>query len=334
MIYYTDRLIFREYKENDFELLFTIFSDEEVMKFALMEKCNSREELYPYFNQILTNNKASNHREAYEYAVYRQEDEAYIGIADIEMTYFNGRAVQGEIGYFIKPEYWGRGYATEIANELVKICFTDLKLHRVVASCNANNHRSEHIMKKVGMIKEGEFRKIRYKDGIWNNELRYSILYEEWDRTMDLKVKKVMHNSEDLQSLILKLDVELEELYPKEGIFGLDLMDSKVNEMDFAVVYNGNCPVGCGAIRPIDGESVELKRVYVEKDYRRKGIASILLTYFEKLAQEKGYDKIRLETGPMQIASIKLYERHGYIPIELYGEYIGSEYSLCYEKKI
>ena len=72
-------------------------------------------------------------------------------------------------------------YATEISKTLLDIGFRDLGLHRISARCNANNSRSESVMKKIGMVKEGEIRKDRFKDGHWDNELLYGIIKPEWE---------------------------------------------------------------------------------------------------------------------------------------------------------
>lgn len=85
----------------------------------------------------------------------------------------------GEIGYFLLPTYWGKGYATEIGQLLIEIGFSHVGLHRICASCNIENKNSERIMKKIGMKKEGQIRQVRLKNGTWHDELRYSILKEE-----------------------------------------------------------------------------------------------------------------------------------------------------------
>ncbi|TCL75195.1 hypothetical protein EDC14_1003127 [Hydrogenispora ethanolica] len=63
---------------------------------------------------------------------------------------------------------------------LLAICFIQLGLHRVTARCNARNLSSERVMQKAGMVKEGEFRKARFKNGGWDDECHYGILKEEW----------------------------------------------------------------------------------------------------------------------------------------------------------
>jgi len=181
MEYNSERLIFKEFNEEDFDLFSSVFSNEQVMKYALLNRYSCKEDLLPYFEEVLENNKTINNRKAYEYAVYLSSNGDFIGFADIEVFNQNNFGGCGEIGYFLLPEFWGNGFATEIANLLLNICFSNLKLHRVSASCNSNNLQSEKVIKKIGMKKEGELRKTRLKNGNWDNELKYSILVEEWE---------------------------------------------------------------------------------------------------------------------------------------------------------
>jgi [ribosomal protein S5]-alanine N-acetyltransferase len=180
MHFQSERLNFREFRESDFPLFYSVFSTEQIMKYALMDRYDNEEDALPYFRKILKNNTIDINREAFEFAVFLTGSDEFIGFADIEVHYQNLSGGCGEIGYFLLPSYWGNGFATEMTNALITICFKQIKLHRIVASCHANNLQSEKIMKKVGMLKEGEFRKARFKNGQWDNELRYSILIDEW----------------------------------------------------------------------------------------------------------------------------------------------------------
>lgn len=151
---------------------------------------------------------------------------------------------------------------------------------------------------------------------------------------MDIVLTEVGADNNDLHALIGKLDREIGEMYPAEGIFGLDFADPKVAEMTFVVAYSGERPAGCGGIRPLDGESVELKRFFVDRECRGRGIASKVLAYLEGAARARGYRLVKLETGPKQHEAIALYEKYGYYEIPLFGEYNDSRYSVCYEKAI
>lgn len=151
---------------------------------------------------------------------------------------------------------------------------------------------------------------------------------------MSLEIKLVPHTDPILQALIIKLDQDLLERYPIEEIHFVDFSDPSVERITFAVAYEGEVPVGCGALRPIDEESTELKRFFVDHNYRKRGIATQLLTFLERHAEQLGNRIIRLETGALQPEAIALYTKYGYYPIECFGEYIGSKGSLCFEKKI
>ncbi|WP_166246439.1 GNAT family N-acetyltransferase [Paenibacillus turpanensis] len=176
----SERLFFREFRDNDFELLYSVFSNEEIMEYALMDKVNSEKEFTPYFDKILKNNSTIENRSLFEYAVFSNSSREFIGFADIEIISKNLHGGNAEIGYFLLPQFWGNGYATEIAKTLIECCFKDFNLHRVFARCNANNSKSEKVMKNCGMEREAEFRKVRYKFCRWENELQYSILKDDW----------------------------------------------------------------------------------------------------------------------------------------------------------
>ncbi|MDQ0089306.1 GNAT superfamily N-acetyltransferase [Paenibacillus anaericanus] len=138
----------------------------------------------------------------------------------------------------------------------------------------------------------------------------------------------------DLNGIITKLDHYLLQVYPPSEIFGLDLTDSKNNKTIFIVAYFNEIAVGCGAIKPIDDEIVELKRFFVDPEFRNRGIATAILNNLENRALALNYSTIRLETGEKLPEAIILYQKHGYYPIDKYGEYVDCESSLCYEKQL
>ncbi|WP_250003091.1 GNAT family N-acetyltransferase [Actinoplanes sp. M2I2] len=92
--------------------------------------------------------------------------------------------------------------------------------------------------------------------------------------------------------------------------------------------------LGCGALRRLDDRSAEIKRMYVLPDLRGKGIATAVLRALESAAVTRGWTTLRLETGTEQPEAIRFYEREGYREIPLYGPYVGSEISRCYERTL
>ncbi|MEV5024587.1 GNAT family N-acetyltransferase [Paenibacillus sp. LPE1-1-1.1] len=144
----------------------------------------------------------------------------------------------------------------------------------------------------------------------------------------------VSPENEDLRQLIRQLDMDLLQRYPAEEIFGIDFSDAKVNDILFIVAYVNGTPVGCGAIKPIDGTACELKRFFVEEAYRNKGIAKLILWELEDRARRMDFRSIKLEAGEGQPEALNFYRKHGYGLIDRFGPYVDCESSVCYEKKL
>jgi putative acetyltransferase len=110
---------------------------------------------------------------------------------------------------------------------------------------------------------------------------------------------------------------------------------NKIDDIRYVVVaYENNKPAGCGAIKEYEPDSMEVKRMYVLPENRKKGIASIILAELEGWASELSYSKCILETGKGQPEAIELYKKNGYSLIPNYGQYAGVENSLCFEKSL
>jgi GNAT superfamily N-acetyltransferase len=123
-------------------------------------------------------------------------------------------------------------------------------------------------------------------------------------------------HSIDSQQLITQLSNELAELYQvSDGSADFKPEDVEVPRAAFVVARIDGHPVGCGAIRPFSENTVEVKRMYTDPDYRRKGVAQAILAEIERLALQFGYRNIILQTGPKQPEAIALYERVGYYRI-------------------
>ncbi len=92
--------------------------------------------------------------------------------------------------------------------------------------------------------------------------------------------------------------------------------------------------IGCGALRRLDTTSAEVKRMYVVPASRGSGVAAALLRALEEAARSRGWTTLRLETGPAQPDAIRFYEREGYRRIPLFGAYVGSDVSVCFERAL
>ena len=144
---------------------------------------------------------------------------------------------------------------------------------------------------------------------------------------------RVTGKHHDFIQLVNKLDADL------NGRYGdLQTEYDQYNTIDqlatVIVVYHDGLPVACGAMKPFDDDTVEIKRMYVSPENRGLGIAGRILAELENWAAELGFSRSVLETGVKQVEAIGLYQKHGYERIENYGQYRDMPSSVCFAKKV
>ena len=89
-------------------------------------------------------------------------------------------ALQAEIGFTLRPEFQGHGYATEAARALLGYLFGVRDKHRVTARCDPRNGASVAVLERLGMRREGHTRESTWAKGEWTDDLLYAILDREW----------------------------------------------------------------------------------------------------------------------------------------------------------
>ena len=137
----------------------------------------------------------------------------------------------------------------------------------------------------------------------------------------------------DFRALIFELDAYLKITDGDDHEF-YNQFNTLEKIKDVVIAYQGKNAIGCGAFRRLDVNTVEIKRMYVKKEYRGAKTASSILNSLELWASEKGFIKCILETGNNQVAAINFYKKSGYKSILNYGQYAQMEDSNCFEKLI
>jgi putative acetyltransferase len=139
--------------------------------------------------------------------------------------------------------------------------------------------------------------------------------------------------SSDATELLAELTAELAALYEtSDGSAGFAPEQVEVPRAAFIIARIDGTPVGCGALRPLDATTVEVKRMYTRPAFRRKGVGVAILAEMDRLALELGYTTIKLQTGPKQPEAAALYERVGYYPIPRFSG--NWERVLAYQKDL
>jgi ribosomal-protein-alanine N-acetyltransferase len=124
-------------------------------------------------------------------AVQRAQDEprteyylAVTGEGD-ELVGFSRLALTGvkaaKLGYAVRADRWGKGYATDTARQMVRFGFDELGLHRISAAIGPDNTASIAVVNKIGMRQEGRLRDHVFTNGAWRDSLLFSILEQEWN---------------------------------------------------------------------------------------------------------------------------------------------------------
>lgn len=88
----------------------------------------------------------------------------------------------------------------------------------------------------------------------------------------------------------------------------------------FILARSDGASVSCGGVRRVDGETAEIKRMWVHEDWRGAGLGSRLLRRLEDEARTIGYGVVRLDTNSTLTEAIAMYQRAGYRPIERYND--------------
>jgi ribosomal-protein-alanine N-acetyltransferase len=111
------------------------------------------------------------------FAIVEKESKALCGAIGLELALSHHRA---EIGYWIAPERWGRGYCTEAARAVLQYGFETLVLHRINSCHFGSNPASGRVMQKIGMNHEGVQREHILKWDRYEDAVLYGLTVEDW----------------------------------------------------------------------------------------------------------------------------------------------------------
>lgn len=148
-----------------------------------------------------------------------------------------------------------------------------------------------------------------------------------------IKLIRTDSDNPDFIELVKFLDADLAKRDGDEHAFYDQF--NKITHIKYAVVaFTEGVAVSCGAIKEFEPKAMEVKRMYTLPQHRGKGLARIVLTELENWAREMSYTRCVLETGKKQPEAIELYKKSEYNIIPNYGQYVGIENSVCFEKKL
>ncbi|HWQ50325.1 MAG TPA: GNAT family N-acetyltransferase [Terriglobales bacterium] len=149
----TARLGLRKLEDGDFEALFPILGDPEVM-YAWEHGFSDAE-----VREWLGKNQKRYERDGFSYfAAIDRATGRLVGVIGPLMEDIDGMLVPG-VAYIVGKEHWGQGYAPEGAAACIRYLFSQRGADKVIASIRPDNAASLRVAKKLGMAKEGEHSK-------------------------------------------------------------------------------------------------------------------------------------------------------------------------------
>jgi len=123
---------------------------------------------------------------------------------------------------------------------------------------------------------------------------------------------------------------------PVESVHALDLSSLKAVDVSFYTVWLNGELAGCGALKALNENHVELKSMRTSRTFLRKGVAAKLLTHLLAIAKNQAYKKISLETGTADafIPAQKLYQNFGFVACLPFSDYQEDPYSMFLTKDL
>lgn len=175
----TERLIIRDHVEQDIYSLHKLISDDKTMYYLPEIKTNNLDESLENLYEAIKESKLKN-RSKYYFAIVLKDTNEYIGEIGYTVLINSPEGKVVNLGYFILPEYWGNGFVSEAAKEVIKYAFKQGDIIKIETGCIKENVASEEVMKMINMIKEGEFKKHVLLNSKLYDRVEYRLLKEEW----------------------------------------------------------------------------------------------------------------------------------------------------------
>ena len=161
----SERLNFREINEEDFNAVYNILKEEEIM-YAWGHGFSESET-----REWIKKNKVRYKSDRYSYFfVTEKKSRNFIGLIGPLIEEIDGKKYIG-VAYILDKKYWGCGYATEGLKACINYAFDTIKANKVIAEIRPENIKSRKVAERAGMKIEGEFIKV------YNNENMLHLIY-------------------------------------------------------------------------------------------------------------------------------------------------------------
>lgn len=175
----TARLTLRPPVASDLDDLHALQSDPEVVRYQLFEP-RSRDDVARRLPELTAATVLEKADDFIQPAMELTTDDGPVVIGTMYFVLKSLENATGEIGWALRREYQGQGFAHEAALALLRVAFDELGLHRVTAELDPRNDASVALCTRLGMRREAHFVEDMMFKGDWADTGVYAILAREW----------------------------------------------------------------------------------------------------------------------------------------------------------
>jgi ribosomal-protein-alanine N-acetyltransferase len=180
----TKRLILRDLHQSDARRICLYANDRDINRYLFFDDLGSEAGASKYLKKAMASaageaDTNGHRRLSYKLAILIKPERDFIGSCWLDIT--DTTHNRASIGYFIDHMEWGKGYATEAVQALLKYGFETLKLHRIEATCDADHQATRRVLEKAGLKREARLRQNRPRENVqnpqaWTDSCLYAII--------------------------------------------------------------------------------------------------------------------------------------------------------------
>jgi len=258
---------------------------------------------------------------------------ALVGCLTLEVD--PATATVAEVGYWLLPEYRGRGFGTEVVRAAVDYGFRLWGLHRIWGMCHVENLASARVMEKAGLVREGTLREHLWLRDHYRSSHLYGLLARDHFGVSEAEVTFAEFDRvvPEFEALIHRLDAELaakngdaqDQFTAFNALAGIE---------DVVIASAGGSPIACASFKRRSADTGEVKRVFLDPAWRGRGVARQLMQALETRACRKGLTTLLCETSRNFVHANRLYQALGYQVVPNFPPYDGIALSVCYRKEL
>ncbi len=291
----TERLYLRDFIPQDSEDLFQMNADPEVLKYTGDKAFTKTEEaqafIKNYIETVYYKPQTTIKTGLGRFAIVRKTDNTFLGWCGLK---YNTESREVDLGYRLHKKYWRQGYATESAQACITYAFDTLKLPYIIARTHRDNTASQTLL---------DNQSFSYIKTITHHDMP-SRLYHLKNKAYQLKEISAKETW-PVRHPVLRKGRPLEDVYMEA--------DEQTSTFHLGMFHNNDI-IGVASFMDdshdgFTGAQYRLRGMAVLPEYRRKGIAELLLKKGEALLKEKGKTLLWFNA---RVVALQFYKNLGY----------------------